>query len=237
MNQIFQNYDEIDLVIQTIRDELNQAHETDPPSSKEMAAAKRLAEKLRQELLDGGVAPEQIVDANEIVYWFLDKEAPPGTWQYHFANCLASLLINYDESLGVPRDAKDSFYRNSELMSLEKECLAVLSADLARIREFEINSLTPLAERGRQHSTQQSKRAKKPRSKLTDIIKQLTHQHPEETAKELWPHLNSAMDNEGLNPKAIEHFDKWKYEYDFGDGRKTITFGQFANIVSELKSG
>lgn len=147
------------------------------------------------------------------------------------------MLTHFDESAGVPSDPKDRLYLSNLVMELEKACVAVLHADLSRLREAHLNTLRPLAILGKKHSAQQTKRARKPRSRLTAIIQALMRQNPETSAKELWPHLYSALDEEGLNPTAIDQIDKWRYEYDNGDeSRRPITFGRFATIVSNLKS-
>ena len=66
----------------------------------------------------------------------------------------------------------------------------------------------------------------------------LSPRHRWETAKELWPHLGSALEGEKLDPKEIEdpkNPRKSVYEYNAGDDRKTISFGRFENIVSRAR--
>ena len=58
-------------------------------------------------------------------------------------------------------------------------------------------------------------------------------------AKELWDKFLSELVGLCLNPE--ENTDssdtkKWSISYDFNDERKSITFGQFSNVVSEAKS-
>ena len=95
----------------------------------------------------------------------------------------------------------------------------------------------------------QSRRAKKPRGKVTsggDTLDQLIEklaarpQYRAQTAKDLWPRFFAVLNDEGLDPKEIiedpSSLSKYAYEYDFGDGRKKITFGRFANIVSRARA-
>jgi hypothetical protein len=239
MKQIFRDYEEIKDVIYTIEQEWSAPYDPGyPPRGKGMRVAKRLADELRQELLGhGGAIPEQLIDPNEIIYYYQDVEVFPDTWQYTFAECLTLLLTHFDASAGLPSDPKDRLYLNNLVVELEKACVAVLHADLSRLREYDVKALAPLAMVGKKHSLQQAKRARKPRSRLTAIIQALMRQNPETSAKELWPHLYSALDEKGLNPTDIDQIDKWRYEYDNGDeSRKRITFSRFATIVSNLKS-
>lgn len=108
---------------------------------------------------------------------------------------------------------------------------------------------------GKNFSRNQSEKAKKPRGKVSDdgktmtineIIGQLTRspEHIDELgdvrAKGLWPLLFSELASRHLHPEEISHSSdlrKTRYLYDFGDGRKTITFGQFSNVVSYYRSG
>jgi hypothetical protein len=240
VNQIVRDYDEIKHVVERIEEEWSEPWDMDAsPNWEGLPTVNILVDKLRKELLThGGATAEQLIDANEILYYYLDAEVLPDMWQYSFAQCLVSMLMDFDEPY-IPTNPKERLHRSNILRRLEGECAAVLMSDLARIREANVTSLTPLARLGKSHSAQQSQRAKKPRSPLTGIIESLVRQYPEESAKELWRHFYAALDEEGLNPDAIEQSDqrRWRYEYDFGDeGRKTITYGHFANTVSQLKS-
>ncbi len=94
----------------------------------------------------------------------------------------------------------------------------------------------------------QSKRAKKPRGSITsggETIGQLIErlalqpQHRSDTAKELWAHFFCLLGMKELYPKEVADpasLTKYAYEYDFGEGRKKVTFGRFANIVSRSRS-
>jgi hypothetical protein len=101
---------------------------------------------------------------------------------------------------------------------------------------------------GDDYSRSQSSNAQKKRGKLSsdgatmsDIVSRLSTMHPEETAKEIWPHLYSELDQMCLNPS--EHYDhdrpddhaKLVVSYDHNGARKKITFGRFANIISECR--
>jgi hypothetical protein len=91
----------------------------------------------------------------------------------------------------------------------------------------------------------QSKRARKPRGKVGDdgktlnqVIGALALNHPELTAKELWPRCFAQLDELGLSPEEIPYgsgLRKSAYRYDTSRGTKRITFGQFSNVVSKTR--
>ena len=111
-----------------------------------MRTAKYLAELLRNELLEDGITtPEQIVDANEIVYWYLDKKVSPDMWQYAFADCLAALWIYFDKQLAHTDDVFEKLESSNQLNDLRDRCVRVLHADQSRIRAANIEKLIPLA--------------------------------------------------------------------------------------------
>lgn len=97
------------------------------------------------------------------------------------------------------------------------------------------------------YSKHQSKIASKPRGKASDdgrtiseIIGELaaSNEHGEESSKELWLHFYSALNELGLHPKEEEHpgdLKKSSYFYSFNGRLKSITFGQFSNVVSEAR--
>ncbi len=99
-------------------------------------------------------------------------------------------------------------------------------------------------EKGRKYSTHQSNIAKRPRGKvgdngenIEDIIENLTG-NEEATAQDLWGHFHSALDDHQLNPEETPHKTdsaKSTITYDFKDGRKSITFGRFATVLSQLR--
>lgn len=93
----------------------------------------------------------------------------------------------------------------------------------------------------------QQERAKKPRYKITENEKTLFQvivqfvsrpEHQSNRAKILWKSFYHELRCLRLRPKQIKHpteFRKWAYEYDFKDGRRKVTFGQFANLISESR--
>lgn len=99
------------------------------------------------------------------------------------------------------------------------------------------------------HIKRQSEKAKKPRSKIGDEKKPmgnvvgklaLANEHREDSAKELWIRFFGELAYLGLDPKETPHesgdFNKSAYEYDYNDGRKKMTFGQFAKVVSAFRT-
>lgn len=97
------------------------------------------------------------------------------------------------------------------------------------------------AEQYRRH---QSRIAQNPRGKVEDaggetineMIGRLAERMGDESAKGLWPHFYSKLDDHSLNPK--EDSQKWVIEYDFKKSKqKTITFGTFEKVVSQYRAG
>jgi hypothetical protein len=92
----------------------------------------------------------------------------------------------------------------------------------------------------------QARRASRPRGKLADgrtlnqVIAELAlrPEHRDATALELWPHLYAELDRLTLSPEETRDPKDPRrnaYAYDYRDSRKTITFGQFANVVSKSR--
>lgn len=237
MKQIFKNSNQIKHLVKKIEKEWDEPWDMDVSRPwKGLPTVNILRYELHKELLmQGGATPEQLIDANEILYYYLNTEVSRDMWQYSFADCLISLLTDFDEPF-VPTNARERLIRGNILTGLEQKCVAVLMSDLARIRKAKVHALAPLASMGKNHSVRQSQRAKKPRGPLTELITWLVHQHPEQTAKELWPHLYSALEEEQRQPKEFAYLDRWRYEYTFNNTRKTISFGRFATIIATLKS-
>lgn len=115
----------------------------------------------------------------------------------------------------------------------------------ALVAATEVAGTIAIAERARQAQRQ---RAKKSRGRLTDdgvtvrqVIQDLASkpQHIDAETKQLWPHFFAELDALGLDPyEAAPGSDaaKWKISYDNVKGmRRTITFGRFANVVSEVR--
>jgi len=94
----------------------------------------------------------------------------------------------------------------------------------------------------------QSKRAKKPRGKIPDdertldqIIRELALKPDflEDSTQELWRHFYAELDELGLKPKELKHPAKpakCAYSYGPDDHRRQITYGRFANLVSEFRN-
>lgn len=108
--------------------------------------------------------------------------------------------------------------------------------------------LAAYAGRGMRYGGHQATIAGKPRGKVgggkggdedktnDQIIGELALmcEHRNLTSKDLWNHYFSALYQRGLDPDETEAAD-WKksfIEYDYKDGRKQITGGRFANVVS-----
>jgi hypothetical protein len=106
----------------------------------------------------------------------------------------------------------------------------------------------PIFKIGLKTKEAQSKRARKPRGKVTDngltigqVIGALAvmPQYRGLIAKELWDTLLGRLDGEGLDPREIvdqQNPAEWTCEYNFKDGRKKITRRRFENIVSKARS-
>lgn len=104
--------------------------------------------------------------------------------------------------------------------------------------------------KGDDYGDHQANIASNPRGKIGDggetnnqIIGQLAlaSEYEELSAKELWTHYFSVLNDDlQRNPKESEAADDWRkivIEYDFKDGRKKITGGQFAKVVSDYRTG
>lgn len=108
--------------------------------------------------------------------------------------------------------------------------------------------IAPIAAAGLNHKEAQRRRAQRSRVKVTEdgqTIKQVVErfvrkpEHREEGAPELWSPFFSELDQLELDPEEVTHSDlrKRHYEYAFGDKRRKISYGQFANLVSALRIG
>jgi hypothetical protein len=86
----------------------------------------------------------------------------------------------------------------------------------------------------------QSINAKRLRSQIKKLIEKLalSEEHNAESAKQLWTHFFSELETSEFDPEEINNMtdlSKSAYEYNFLGKRKRITFGQFANIVSDYR--
>lgn len=105
-----------------------------------------------------------------------------------------------------------------------------------------------LVKQGTDYIMGQSEKASKPRGKVSEygettdeIIGKLAlaNEHKEESAKELWPHFLSKLDEKGCDPKLKEKgvdSAKWVCEYDSKSGRRTISLGRFSTVVSMYRA-
>ena len=93
----------------------------------------------------------------------------------------------------------------------------------------------------------QRRRAKRPRGKITDDGKTLNQvieilvfkpEYLDLSAPELWPHLFAELNRLLLDPREIpnkKNSKKSAYTYCFNSKDKSITYGRFANLVSEYR--
>jgi hypothetical protein len=106
--------------------------------------------------------------------------------------------------------------------------------------------IAPLAALGLKHKKAQKRRAQQSRGRVTDdgqTIKQIVErlvrspEHTEKSTRDLWPPFFAVLDELDLDPKEVMHSDrrKQRYEYLFGDTRRKISYGQFANLVCEIR--
>ena len=103
------------------------------------------------------------------------------------------------------------------------------------------------AKEGKKFLARQSRIARNPRGRVGDdgkYIKQIigelaqSVEQADEGARDLWPHFFSKLDENGLHPEEIDHATesaKSQYKYDFKDGRKSMSFGRFENIVTQQR--
>ncbi len=96
--------------------------------------------------------------------------------------------------------------------------------------------------KGEQYGQHQSRIAKQPRGKfdgsegdtINELIGHLALRRPDESARELWPHFYSKLDDEELDPE--ESRDTTTITYDFNGRRKPLTFGTFQKVVSLFRT-
>jgi hypothetical protein len=134
MKLVFSDYSEITHVFRIIKEQWEESPNDFPPRPEyipPMGTARYLADLLRGELVtEGGASEDDLEDAGEILNWYMPG-IEPGMWQYHFAECLASLLIYFWEPLGKPQ-AGDTWNRLAEINRLESKLVLVMLADHLR---------------------------------------------------------------------------------------------------------
>lgn len=108
-------------------------------------------------------------------------------------------------------------------------------------------SLAGQVAKGKNYGRHQSRIAKQPRGKVGDdeetisqIIGRLGAEEglERETAQELWDPFFNSLGERRLDPKRIDHPTdpkKNKIEYNVKDSRKSITYGQFENVLSQYR--
>jgi hypothetical protein len=100
--------------------------------------------------------------------------------------------------------------------------------------------VAPVHALGLKYKEAQRSRAQRPRVQIGDVgltMKELIARFatkPENqnlTVPDLWPRFFAELDSCGVCPTEGE----CSYEYDYGDGRKSITYGHFANVISRCR--
>ena len=90
MRPVFTDFGEIEHVLDLIEDQL-----AAPIDFKyQMETSHVLVDRLRAELLEGGMDETAIADANELAFWTVPK-LQPDSWEYAFADCLSTLLTTF----------------------------------------------------------------------------------------------------------------------------------------------
>ena len=165
----------------------------------------------------------------------------------------ADLLDYIDEYLAMDE--------NPETYSIPGEIMrdvSILAHYQEAVRLGQVEGLALLTDKehagrvkkGDDYGDHQANIASNPRGKIGDggetnnqIIGQLAlaSEYEELSAKELWTHYFSVLNDDlQRNPKESKAADDWRnivIEYDFKDGRKKITGGQFAKVVSDYRTG
>lgn len=100
--------------------------------------------------------------------------------------------------------------------------------------------------KGKRAAEAQSTRAKKKRGRLdysdetiADVVKRVEKKHIALSAKQMWTHFWSELESLGLNPEEVidpSDHNKVAIRYDFRAGRRSISFGWFAALVSRFRS-
>lgn len=156
---------------------------------------------------------------------------------------IAEVQVTLDPDLSTSYRPLTPFYIMREVSILAQLQQAVRLGKGAGLALLTDPEHAGRVKKGEDYSLHQAGIARKPRGKidnhktLSEFIGELalSIEHKAESAKELWPHLYSELDTLGLNPKEFKHPNDLKkncYCYDFNSGRKRITFGQFAKVIS-----
>ena len=216
MKLIFTDYGELEHVLDLIEDQLAAPIDSKYP----MEAAHVLAQRLRAELLEGGMDEAAIADANELV-WTVPR-LQPDTWKYAFADLLSTLLSTFQNPYGETTDAYDALARRQELEHLKERCLAVLTADIARVRLKVIRQLKPLAEFARPFKTNADKDRKG--GPIRAAIARELRKNPKIKNLELFRILT------GKPPKGWTFCDNDVGRYIEGPGGKNMGYSRFSEV-------
>lgn len=197
MRLIFGDYEEIRHVIGLIKDQW-EAPPDGTPEGDVMETAHYLMGLLREELIQhGGVTAEQLVDSNEIVHWYLPDESlvTKDMWQYAFADCIAKLMLYFDQPIGPSDEAAQRLAREVELTRLEQSFVAVFQADARRHLSKSVAVMKPDAERGAvvvKRLRENLEAARAARTKYSEKDKDAWRHHDEAHAKAAARTLNQA---------------------------------------------
>ena len=87
---------------------------------------------------------------------------------------------------------------------------------------------------GKRAKQSQSARARKSRVKIGEngetmcqVVEKLAAQHPTDSAKQLWSHFWTVLEEEGRSPDELQGHSV-AYTYDFGGRRRKISLGRFS---------
>lgn len=197
MRPIFVDCEEIKHVLALIKDQW-EAPPDGSPAGPNMETARYLIKLLREELIQhGGVTAEQVADANEIVHWYLPEEhlVTPDMWQYAFADCMATLMLYFDQPIGPSDKAAERLAREVELTRLEENFVAVFQADARRHLSRYITDMKPDAKRGatvRDCLRQNQAAAVAARTKYSEKDKDAWRSHDKDHTREATRALNRA---------------------------------------------
>lgn len=186
------------------------------------------------ELLELGVTQEQLKGMRFRSRDILHEEF--STWSYTWLD-------------GTPADAIYLIkpYCTLKWLTLENPPPSKNMEDAKRLVSETV--ATPLFELGLKHKGSQSSRAKYERGKINEkgeTLNQLIGRlclkrgNIEKSAASLWSDFLAMLDDKLMDPKETPHpkdSRKSVVEYNSGDGRKTISLGQFLNVVSDYRTG
>lgn len=186
-----------------------------------------------------------------------------GIWRYLDQNDAELVLMS---SFDYPIEAVDDFIDGLHGVALPEETISLLRGMRHDALQAYIGKNIPLMEahlrglnmacraagmidaarKGVKFSKTQTARAKNKRSPKTEsgesvhqVIERLSRTQPTEHAKELWPSFFGELDRLGMSPSLDETstvMAKWRITYMTDESQKPITFGRFANLVSQIRN-